>query len=292
MRTTLAYILACWFSMAGLSAQEIVIDSGLQILRPGSDEFFPAWSADGSCILFQSVSLTSSDIFLYMVATDSVIQLTQNMGINRHPVWHPDGKHIVFERVQSGEVHLYKMDLRTGALSRLFDRDIQSRDASFQQDGRLVYFTGYDAVHERWHIYSYDFIYDNLNLLNADQERCENPSVSPDGKKILYQQSLPQSSDASLVVSNWYGDVSMTYEAFDIRDALWSPAGLKILFISPRDEEKGELYSIWTDETHLERLTFDGYEIRHPSVSPDGQKLVLSVNKQGDFDLVLVPFDL
>lgn len=292
MRTTLSYLLACWFSIAALSAQEIVIDSGFQILRPCSDELFPAWSPDASSILFQSDSLSFSDIFLYMVDADSVIQLTQNMGINRHPVWHPDGKHIVFERVQSGEVYLYKMHLRTRALSRLFGRDIQSRDASFQQDGRLVYFTGYDAVHERWHIYSYDFIYDNLNLLNADQDRCENPSVSPDGKQILYQQCLPQSAHASLVVSNWYGNVSFTYEAQDLRDPVWNPAGLKILFISPMDEEKGELYSIWTDETHLERLTFDRYEIRNPSVSPDGQKLVLSVNKQGDFDLVVIPFDL
>ncbi len=211
---------------------EIQIDSGHFVHMKASDESHPAWSKDGSALLFQSVNGAQSDIYVYLLEKDTAYRLDNGLGKLRNPVWHPDGMHIVFDVESDGGVHLYKMNLKSKMFSLLFHRDIQSQEASFPEGSRMVYFTGFNKVSERWNIYSYDFVSDNLNQLNGANDHCLTPKVSPDGKLILFEEEIVSDGTKSLLMSNWYGQIESRWQADGLNDPSWDPRGLKILFVS------------------------------------------------------------
>ncbi len=72
---------------------------------PGGD-FDPAWSPDGTQILFASYrdNLTSTDLNLYRynLTDNSTTVITKDLNSDRHPAWSPDGQNIVFQRQPQG----------------------------------------------------------------------------------------------------------------------------------------------------------------------------------------------
>ncbi len=272
-------------------AQLIDLDAGHWIVLETSDESHPSWSSDSRKLLFHSAVNGNTDVFIYDLDADTTFQLTHGLGKAKHPVWHPDNIHIVFDLERQGKFKLCKLDLQSGNITPLFHRDIQGQEACFSASGQQVFFTGYNEVHERWQIYSYDFKYDNLNPLNGPRTYGHTPILSPDGKSLLFEELQPGSNAKMMVETNWYGQVKKRQDASTIEDPSWHPEGLKILYVSYEKDQDGELYSQWIDQTHLTQHTFDPYEISHPMVSPDAQFLALAVKKGKDFDLVIIPLN-
>ncbi len=294
----LKYIFSLLLSLMLLSiympvacAQEIDLEKALWIQAASGDEIHPSWSPDGELLLYLSKTASDSEVMIYDLDADTSLQITHGLGNIMHPVWHPDGKHIVFDLEAAGSIHLYKFNLETEELSLLFHRAIQSQEACFPDGGRMVYFTGYDEVTERWHIYSYDFIYDNLNQLNDAVDRCHTPKISPDGKLILFEEEYIATASKALVLSNWYGQVESRFSALGFQDPGWDPGGLKIWFVSGKDEKIGALYSMWSDYSHLEKHMSSPYTIRWPVVSPDASMLAMAIKKYEDFDMVIIKLD-
>ena len=145
--------------------QIIVIDTSRNISRNPGDDVSPAWSPDSKKLVYQSNRNGNQDIFMYDLEMDSTIQLTFSFQNEQHPEWHPDGNAIVFDAGDDTMQYLYKISLKTLQISPLFDRQIVCKQPVMASDGRMVYFLGYDAPHENWELFSYHFIYDNLNQL-------------------------------------------------------------------------------------------------------------------------------
>jgi Tol biopolymer transport system component len=173
----------------------------------------------------------------------------------------------------------------------LFDRTMQAMQPSFSSTGKLVFFSGFDAQKMRWKIYSYEFYYENLNELNDLSGQGYFPKVSPDTDRFLFVRQSDDFPQHRLYLANWYGKLELAFEAFNILDPSWGPQGLKIFFVSDKDRKTGEVYSIWRDGSHLERLTFDSLAVRNPEVSPDGRWLALSVKLADGFDIFLIPLE-
>ena len=288
-RFLLISVLLLLFSLT--NAQPFTIDSTCQTITLGGDKLFPKWSDDGSQLLFQSNQNGNWDIYLYDLEKDSLRQLTIDLANEQHPVWVPGKQQIVFDSDRGGVNYLYQMDLVSGKIDFLFQREIVCREASFPPTKRLVYFSGFDRHSEEWAIYSYDFVSDNLNDLTNLKGDCILPSISPDGKQVLLQRKSQSYPYNRLVLLNWYGNQEGEIDSIPARDPGWGPGGLKIYFISGQDDLRGEVYSIWKNGTHLERLTEDGLSVRTPAVSPDGTKIALAVLKENSFDIVIIPLD-
>lgn len=281
-----------FFSSFGLAtAQPFTIDSASQIISSPGDDLFPKWSADGSRLLFQSSQNGNWDIYLYDIKTDSLRQLTCDTANEQHPVWIPGKQQIVFDSDRGGVSYLYQMDLNSNKTDFLFNREIVCREASFPPTKRLVYFSGFDRHSEEWAIYSYDFVSDNLNHLTRLKGDCVHPSLSPNGKQLLFQRKSRFYPYTRLVLLNWYGNLEGEIDSIPAIDPVWGPNGLKIYFVSGQDDLQGELYSIWKNGTHLERLTKDDLTIRTPAVSPDGKRMALSVLTKNDFDIYVIPLE-
>src|SRR6266542_2415264 len=146
----------------------------------------------------------------------------------------------------------------------------------------------------------------DLFLMNTDGTeqtyliRGSSATWSADGKDIAYHASasgtgLPinsdpgaPTSDSDIFVAN--GDdllagvagpqnITNNSDAAIDEDAGWSPDGTKIAFTShppsdPINPTNAEIYLMNPDGTGLTRLTYNDYEERAPSWSPDGSRIV------------------
>jgi TolB protein len=147
----------------------------------------------------------------------------------------------------------------------------------------------------------------DLFLMNTDGTeqtyliRGSSTTWSPDSKNIAFHASasgtgLPTTpnpgaatSDSDIFVANVddllarvAGPQNITNNGSDTidNDPDWSPDGTKIAFTShppsdnPNNPIHAEIYVINPDGTELTRLTFNNYEERAPSWSPDGSRIV------------------
>ena len=252
---------------------------------------FPKWSPDGQQIIYQSDRNGNWDIFLYDLQRDSTFQLTTSPYNEQHPEWSSDGKTIVFDSDQNNTTKLYVLDRTTGGEKLLFNRNIRCREAVFGQNDEIVFFSGYDNQEKKWGIYSYEFFYNNLNLLSDVHRFTRLSSVSPKGDDILFLGSGSPGSKSTMEMINWYGNVLKVFSDHDFVDPVFGVNGLKIYFVSAKDDKNGEVYSFWKDGSHLQRLTDDNYQVRCPALSPDGSKIALSVKIDGLFNIFITPLD-
>ena len=280
-------MLSCVFGFNESIAQIISIDTSNSISRSSGDDMVAEWSPDGKKLIYQSNRNGNWDIFLYDFVLDTTIQLTYNSSNEQNPQWHPVGYHVVYDSDQ----FLHVLNIETGTTAPLFDRKIICKQASLAPDGRMVYFLGFDEQNENWKLFSYHFIYDNINQLTEHKNDGLFLDLSPDGKKILYTYSTYPYPFKRLQILNWYGDVIEEFEDFNITCASWHPDGLKIYFISDMDQLDGELYSIWKDKTHVQQLTYDEFQIHDIGFSPDGKTIACSVSINGNFEIIIIPLE-
>lgn len=271
--------------------QNVNINSGMDISDLSGNEINPSWSYDGKNLLFQSSDGENINLYIYKVEADTLLYISDSSYNFSNPVWFPDGSKIVFDSDKSGPDYLYTIDVVTLEITPLFNRNIRCRDACFSTSVRQVYFTGWDEFNKRWEIYSYDFVYDNINKLTNNKYGCSDADVSADGKLVAYCRLNHTADTKNIEVINWYGDAVIEFNDFEGQYPSWSPSGFKLLFVSNIDDSKGELYSIWKDGSHLKRLTNDKFKVMSAVVSPDAIKIALSVYTPKGWDIFIVPFD-
>ncbi len=281
------FFLATSISTIGYG-QYLNIANGDYISNSLDDEIYPQWSSDGERVMYQSVNNNKSTICIYQLEEDTVLVFSnENYNFN-NPTWHPDGDKIVFDSDKSGTEYLYIFDLTTNTVKPLFSRKIRCSNASFSTSSRQVYFTGYDELNDCWEIYSYDFVYDNLNKLTNYKLGCNNPQISNNGKLIAYCKENPFKGTKNIDVIIWYGEPVISFNNFGANSPTWNNTGFKLYFTSEMDNKYGELYSIWKDGTHLERLTNDTIKMQNPSISPNGTKMAISVLANNNWDIMII----
>jgi TolB protein len=271
--------------------QGLSIADAKNLTSSAGDDLFPSWSPDGTKLIFQTNSNKNWDLAVYDLHHDTSYLLTRSPFDEQHPIWIKNGKAIAFDSNESGEEKIYVIEEGSNTKSLLFIRRLMTREPSMSASERLVYFSGYDETKNRWEIYSYEFVFNNLNKLTSSGGLKNSPEVSAKDDYILFAHTHADFPQERVSLINWYGNVEKTFDEFNMFDPAWTPGGLKFIFISDKDDQSGELYSVWLDGSHLERMTFDTLEIKTPSVSPDGKYLAISVRLPGGFDLFLVPME-
>lgn len=272
-------------------SQVFSINNDNRVTEMPGDEIKAEWSYDSKQLLFQHNYENRNGLYLYLVESDTVITLKESNDNYSNPVWHPDGDKVVFDSDNEGVVYLYVLDLITNKITPLFTRKIECRNASFSTSSRQVYFTGYDELHNSWEIYSYDFVYDNLNRLTNYKLGNSDPDISTDGKQVVYCKENAFKRTKNVEVINWYGEKVISFNDFNGQYPSWSPSGLKLFFVSDMNNVLGDVYSIWKDGTHLERLTNNDLKVAFPVISPDETKIAMSVLTETGWDIYVFNFD-
>ena len=285
-------IITTALSSPSLIAQRIEIDSAQRITMPGSDELFPAWSSDNRQIAFQSNQNGNNNLFIYDLKQDTIRQITSGKADKQHPVFIPNSNDIAFDSQINDKVYIFKIDPATGQQDVVFKRKLFCKEPSFSPSGRMIVFTGYDKTSESWQIFSYDFIYDNLNqLTHYKQKKVFNPLFSPNGKIILFktEERLTPFSQ-SLEEINWYGKSLISIDTISAQSYCWSPDSYRIVCTLKKDSTH-RVISIRKDGSAAFLLSDNEYQKATPALSPDGKKLALAVKLGNDFDIIIVNLD-
>ena len=116
--------------------------------------YYPAWSPVSDSIVVVGVQQGRSDLWLVRRAADGVTRLTDDTYDEKEPTWAPDGRSLAFasdrvapvvlhpvrEKGGFGSYGLFRLDLATGAVSRILTTAGDDRSPAWSPDGKRLAF--------------------------------------------------------------------------------------------------------------------------------------------------------
>ncbi|MFN2590377.1 MAG: TolB family protein [Actinomycetota bacterium] len=250
-----------------------------QLSHNEQNDFFPAWSADGRWVAFESASATDVDVWVMNLAGTVSQNISQMPGVaDRGPAWSPDGERIAFWRQHfDGTSGIWRMNADGSNQVRLTaDANIDSYPA-WSPDGRWIAFVSERDGNPELYVMPPEGS-PEIRLTRTPMVAEGNPNWSPDGRKLAfdacYAASFPCPGTAPnyeifTVNVNGTGLRRLTNEPGIDFNPAWSPDGTEIVF---RSDRTGFTH-IWkmdadgTDETQLTTVDFTG------GVDPDWQPI-------------------
>jgi Tol biopolymer transport system component len=200
------------------------------------------------------------DIYIANADGSSPKLLIGGEGYDAEATVSPDGRYIVFTSTRSGDLDLWRYDLKTGKYLQLTNKIGYDGGAFFSPDSKKIVWRAsrpkgkeaedYISLLKKGYIEPKE-----LNIYIADI----------DGKNVHQVTNLPG--------ANWA--------------PFFHPDGKKVLFCSNyRSLDKGgrifDIFMINIDGTGLEQITNSGNFSAFPMFSYDGKKIAFSSNRRGD----------
>jgi TolB protein len=278
------------WSAAEIYAMEESTASVRRLTRNSDVDLFPAASADGRRIVFDSTRRrTESEPYntsdLFVMNADGSDQ--QFLVRGSSATWSPDGKRIAFHASASGkglpikrdpgaataDSDIFILDGDDGLRSHRTARNVTSNpgaiddDPDWSPDGKTIVFTSHAVSDDATNSATAEIF--ALNILttaaagkpirltnNAEEERA--PSWSPDGKRIVFccRRGGP---DFEICVMNADGTAQRMLTDNSVPDLTptWSGDGERIIFHRPvGGAARFQLFSMNSDGTAEKQLTF------------------------------------
>jgi Tol biopolymer transport system component len=254
----------------------------------------PTFSPDGSNVAFSRGSSGGNrrDLFLVPVTGGQPRQLTfGNSGLS--PTWTQDGTEIVFASDRGGLTSLWRISAKGGTPQPVTGVGPEAFKASIPRKGNLLAYEHMVFGNGIWRINLSSETHSQGSPIQVISSRGLNmrPSVSPDGKKVVFESNRLGYSDI------WYCDIDgsnctqLTSLHGTAGAANWSPDGHNIVF----EFQSGQQYQIYAVEVPGGRPrvvpTFPNGDNGAPNWSRDGQWIYFySTHENGQSQLWKVPF--
>jgi Tol biopolymer transport system component len=149
---------------------------------------------------------------------------------------------------------------------------------------RLVFRKRIDSLYNDIFVMNFDGN-DQTNITNSPTTNDAYPAWSPLGDKIAFSR---KPDGTGTVWDIWLMDPdgsNMSIITFAINEdaygPAWSPSGDQIVFHSSHDAATLDIYTINSNGTNLERLTYDQGHDKWPAWSPDGSLIAFVTNRHG-----------
>lgn len=258
----------------------------LQLTENSETEQQPAWSPDGTQIVFTSYRDGAAEIYVMDVDGSNQVNLTNNPKNDSQPAWSPNGKQIAFVSDRDGSPAIYVMGADGSKPHRLTDQNgLEVSQPKWSPDGEKIAFISTYWSRSR----GYTPYYNNLWVMNSDgsaESRLlseEQPNRdfygfnwSPNSRNIAFGYS------GSLCTISTTG-TNLTCRANSGYYPDWSPSGDRIIFSYGDDVV---IYNVEKDEAT--QITDDTYSDVYPIWSPDGQKIAFISQRDGKWQLIIM----
>lgn len=230
-------------------------------------------SKDGKFLLFDSNTSGTSQIYSYSFENKNITRLTDIECGATQGCFHPNGKSIAF--VKTDNQKLYKLNFSDSSVSVLFDRDIKTQFPQYNNSGNLIVFSGLRPNQNVVQIFTYDFVYDNLNQLTELDKHCIYPRWSPLSELITFETYNSEFQFIEATIINWYGKFygNISDGAAEIRHANWSNSDYKTIFIEKNNKFE-ELITSKKDKSSKETILSTEYFLETPVWIPNTRKIV------------------
>jgi len=115
--------------------------SGDRALATENAAFQPAWSPDGTRLVFSEVVDGRDDLSLMNVDGTGIERLTADAAADWAAVWTPDGSAILFNSDRDGPYHIHRLDLATKAITAVTTGESNDYEPAISPDGTRLAFT-------------------------------------------------------------------------------------------------------------------------------------------------------
>lgn len=235
----------------------------LQVTHDNIHHYYPAFSSQGEAIIYASnQSLGTFDLYLLVLSTSQVVELTHEIGNVFSPDFSPDGRRIIFiNRTEDAPTGLWVMDAN-GENPRLLygGPDYAGPNtlvaAAWGPDNRTVALAMSENQLFEYEIFLFDtetqeaprrVTYGLLGITGS-------VDWSPDGRYLLVSAGPPQDKDIFRYEIETGIMTRFTYGGNN-NAATYSPDGDYIVFNSLRNDEQADLYMMRADGSDLKQIT-------------------------------------
>ncbi len=150
----------------------------------------PAWSPDGSQIMFMSSMHGDPELFACDANGGHLKRITYSAGVDTSPAWNPKtGQQVAFVSDRSGVPQLYLMNADGSNVEKLNLPDMgYVIDPAWSPNGQLLAFS-WRRPNGNYDIYIMDVATRQIIELTRDAGRNERPSWAPDGRHIVFEST-------------------------------------------------------------------------------------------------------
>jgi len=203
----------------------------------------PRLSPDGQWIAYLSDQSGSPEIWLWSLAGNRAVQLT-DVGARINALsWSPDGRRIAFSALLYGQFDVWTVSAPGGEVRRLTTDARYELYPSWTPDSREIVYTRSD---DRWAAHDVMIMSasgENQRVLTSDADLFDYGTlgtrskfgyaqISPDGKAVLFRSHRSGWLNYWTVSLSGGAPKQLAAEPSDQSDARWSPDGSMIAYIS------------------------------------------------------------
>ena len=175
---------------ADIFSADIAGETIVDLTNDPAPDRSPAWSPDGTQIVFASRRADNWDLYLMRDDGSDLRRLTEDPAYDGDPAWSPDGARIAFSSSRGGDLDIYLLDLASGAVARVTDSPAADYEPAWSPDGLGLAFTSWrDGNQEIYVVYLGGL---GAGVLPAPQNMTNHPAPdrspawSPDGRRLAF----------------------------------------------------------------------------------------------------------
>jgi len=158
----------------------------------------PAFSPDGSQLLFQSHRDGNWEIYLLDLHSGELTRLTDSPAFDGMPAWAPDGRRFAFESTRAGDLDIFIGSLDGGPLQNLTaDSPYGDMEPAWSPDGSTIAFSS-------WRYGDKDLFFmrpdgQDVRQITNSPTGEDQPAWSPDGIRLTFTYRTPEKREVTVL---------------------------------------------------------------------------------------------